>query len=1151
MGTCSVARIERLGARLWGNVQFHLLLHFQREMPHHWTVFPESMMDAIFSATIDFLSPLGEPGDRSLLQPAGGQGASPRLPKEGAKKLPEHSQARALDALDYVAALDPKGTWLQQWAASTSGARLLVAALKKTPLLPHLLAVCIEAQPPTPYAPAEGAAVPPPPAPPPQHRGRRMSLSKLAELRALHSLGLVGAVLSHAPGRALLPVAVEKAFPEAAPAATVDMPRMLSCLVRHVAWPSILLNARHAHDARLAALSVLLAATWCPEESAPGSRGNPSPGKRGGDEDRGEEGCLFSASHVADLVAPLVIEHQRQLGRLGTASAAVQAHEVAMQVHQCVGAVLVELASRPPGLRLLLRPPPALSPALALWDGAAAGPALPALHLIASLVAAGMDAAPGSSGEVAGLYAHVLGAALLHPAAFDALDEHGLLTSLSASCARLARRRGSAVLHAAGWVGCRFPHWLGGVTGASLGLLALAWTPLGMLRAHTAGALPALADALTKAMCQLSESQGTRLHLELQYVASMLSTCEDGVAALHAAGLYRWAYTELEELLEDETLLQTLHDEPPCGGGARSAHFRAETVQAVLGAPGVYGHLRRLEAADACSSGGLGGLDAVLERLVVRQGGGCGLVQEAHQMGLRILRQLVGHLDTALLLQSDVAIAGALGIAGSATDSQDSHAPAAALVRRVSTSRAGVQDMNGIMRDQVAMLMTRLGGPTERQEFPGAWMLHPAEALRATRVDYHSPEVSPSASGKALLDALVRQLDAAVTITAEGCHARGLDWWRAVRSALLAALGKTTIPQPVCARLLKEVSKLMQLQLPNEAGRGPSTPSQAYWQARQPGSPHLSSQEAIDPCKRSAAQNDDGLSGRKTSGDAPTSGRTSGDAPGPSGRAHQAPGVRLWVEYASSQGAAATEDQAEGLRALLLWAEDGVRGGGAQLPEGTLRVGEQGAGNEGGLETREREMCTTGSNWLVGAIWMMMAEEQGAAGKVLQAMTGSLAGIVLWPAWAARWHGPAPHLSLCHAFHVVLQEQLPAVHAAFVASGVCPSQIMSRWASQCFANVLDWSDLMHYLCLCVVVGADYQIYLLVAIMHHLQDSIRIHHRDQTLSRWILASPVAGFSVHKHVAYMTCMETKYRRKILQLLNPFMYGPTLCSSKIAAS
>lgn len=59
-------------------------------------------------------------------------------------------------------------------------------------------------------------------------------------------------------------------------------------------------------------------------------------------------------------------------------------------------------------------------------------------------------------------------------------------------------------------------------------------------------------------------------------------------------------------------------------------------------------------------------------------------------------------------------------------------------------------------------------------------------------------------------------------------------------------------------------------------------------------------------------------------------------------------------------------------------------------------------------------------------------------------------------------------------------------------------QICQQWITQCFWNYMDWSDICHYIAICVFLGPDYQIYTCISVFKHLQQEILQHTQIQDL-----------------------------------------------------
>ena len=92
-------------------------------------------------------------------------------------------------------------------------------------------------------------------------------------------------------------------------------------------------------------------------------------------------------------------------------------------------------------------------------------------------------------------------------------------------------------------------------------------------------------------------------------------------------------------------------------------------------------------------------------------------------------------------------------------------------------------------------------------------------------------------------------------------------------------------------------------------------------------------------------------------------------------------------------------------------------------------------------------------------------------------------------------------------------------------------QICQQWFRQCFWNYLDWQEICHYICMCIVLGADYQVYLCVAILRHRCHDILSTMQRKELLEFLKEQPIIGFKVGEHLEYMQQLESKYRKTIL--------------------
>ncbi|XP_053736225.1 protein broad-minded isoform X2 [Synchiropus splendidus] len=153
-----------------------------------------------------------------------------------------------------------------------------------------------------------------------------------------------------------------------------------------------------------------------------------------------------------------------------------------------------------------------------------------------------------------------------------------------------------------------------------------------------------------------------------------------------------------------------------------------------------------------------------------------------------------------------------------------------------------------------------------------------------------------------------------------------------------------------------------------------------------------------------------------------------------------------------------------------------------------------------------------GHDWLLSTVFLLMGGARGRSLSVLLSLSTLLTSAFMWPARIhASVHLPAevsqsgiPPVYWCTAHYVemLLKAEVPLVHSAFRMSGFTPSQMCLHWLGQCFWNYLDWPQICHYVSTCVLMGADYQVYVCVAIFKHLQPDILLRTQSQELQLFL-------------------------------------------------
>ncbi|KFZ68182.1 Protein broad-minded, partial [Podiceps cristatus] len=143
-----------------------------------------------------------------------------------------------------------------------------------------------------------------------------------------------------------------------------------------------------------------------------------------------------------------------------------------------------------------------------------------------------------------------------------------------------------------------------------------------------------------------------------------------------------------------------------------------------------------------------------------------------------------------------------------------------------------------------------------------------------------------------------------------------------------------------------------------------------------------------------------------------------------------------------------------------------------------------------------------GYDWFASSVFLIMSGDGEKTLTFLQQFSRLLVSAFLWlPRLHISMHLPITTVEsgihpvyFCSAHHIemLLKAELPLVSSAFQMSGFTPSQICLQWITQCFWNYMDWSEICHYIAICIFLGPDYQIYMCISVFRHLQQDILKH-----------------------------------------------------------
>ncbi|XP_069580309.1 protein broad-minded [Brachyistius frenatus] len=182
-----------------------------------------------------------------------------------------------------------------------------------------------------------------------------------------------------------------------------------------------------------------------------------------------------------------------------------------------------------------------------------------------------------------------------------------------------------------------------------------------------------------------------------------------------------------------------------------------------------------------------------------------------------------------------------------------------------------------------------------------------------------------------------------------------------------------------------------------------------------------------------------------------------------------------------------------------------------------------------------------GNDWLASTVFLITSGNAQRSLRLLLDLSSLLTSAFVWP---ARIHasvhfpkevaesGVSPvYWCTAHYVEMLLKAEVPLVHSAFRMSGFTPSQMCLHWLTQCFWNYLDWTEICRYVCTCVLMGPDYQVYLCVAVFKHLQPDILRRTQSLELQVFLKEEPIRGFEVGSYLEFMERLERSYRNVVL--------------------
>ncbi|XP_044281592.1 protein broad-minded-like [Varanus komodoensis] len=162
----------------------------------------------------------------------------------------------------------------------------------------------------------------------------------------------------------------------------------------------------------------------------------------------------------------------------------------------------------------------------------------------------------------------------------------------------------------------------------------------------------------------------------------------------------------------------------------------------------------------------------------------------------------------------------------------------------------------------------------------------------------------------------------------------------------------------------------------------------------------------------------------------------------------------------------------------------------------------------------------TSYDWFASSVFLIMKGDREKTLRFLHQFSHLLVSAFLWiPRLHCSIHLPDStavsgihpvYYCSAHYVEMLLKAELPLVSSAFRMSGFTSSQVCQQWLTQCFWNYMDWSEICHYIAICIFLGPDYQIYMCISVFKHLQQEILQHTQTQDLQVYLKEEAFHGF-----------------------------------------
>ncbi|KAH7477157.1 Protein broad-minded [Phytophthora ramorum] len=132
-----------------------------------------------------------------------------------------------------------------------------------------------------------------------------------------------------------------------------------------------------------------------------------------------------------------------------------------------------------------------------------------------------------------------------------------------------------------------------------------------------------------------------------------------------------------------------------------------------------------------------------------------------------------------------------------------------------------------------------------------------------------------------------------------------------------------------------------------------------------------------------------------------------------------------------------------------------------------------------------------------------------------------------------------PATAIAAGVEIIIEREFPQVLEAIDQCHCSLLSLVVRWHSQNFWNYFDWENIVIYTYFSILYGAEFQVYIIVAILKHLEPTMReLTARHSSRSRapflTLIREPIRGFHFSPWRTFLLRLRSEYHQDVEALL-----------------